>query len=277
MRVDASTVRLGVVGHPVSHSMSPAIWNATFAEENRNAVFVAYDVEPSELAGFVAGFRLDGGRGLNVTLPHKGAALELATARSAEAAAVGAANVLVLDGESTHAHNTDVIGVRGALAELGVPSGCSVLVVGAGGAGRAAAHAVAQDAREVLVTNRTASRAMQLAEAVGGRAVGWEDRDDAARACDVIVQSTSLGLTGEGLPIAAEALRGGPRYVLDLVYGADETPFVHIAREAGLLAADGLSMLVHQAAEAWRLFLGGDPPASTLRRVAFDVAGRTLG
>jgi shikimate dehydrogenase len=264
---------VGVIGHPISHSLSPKIWNAVFTELGVDATFEAFDVEADQVVDFVNGMR-GRARGFNVTIPHKEAALALATSASDEATAIGAANVLVLEPDGTRAHNTDVVGVREALRELGVGDNGSVLVLGAGGAAMAAAHAVRPSASEIVVTNRTRARAEALAAAVGGRTVSWDERDTAARAADLVIQATSIGMRNGDSPLTEQGLGGRTRYLLDLVYGPDETPLVHAARRAGITSADGLSMLVHQAARAWHLFFGGEPPVAELRRAAGDAAGR---
>ncbi|MEX2394269.1 MAG: shikimate dehydrogenase, partial [Actinomycetota bacterium] len=125
---------------------------------------------------------------------------------------------------------------------------------------------------KIVIANRTRARAEALAAAVGGRTADWGDRDTAAAASDLIIQATSIGMSDGALPLTPRALEGRTRYVLDLVYGPDETPLVRAAREKGIAASDGLSMLVHQAAEAWRLFFGGDPPLEAFRRAANAAA-----
>ena len=270
---DAGTQLAGVVGHPVVHSLSPAIQNAALRHDGRNAVYLAFDVPRESFAPFVEGMRAGGVRGLNVTLPHKGAAFELASSLSGDAEATSAVNLLVFTAAEIQGHNTDVVGVGRALGELGVPEGARALVIGAGGAGRATARALSLSGAEVLVANRTPERAAPLAERFSGTAVGWTDLDETAASVDVVVHATSLGLRPEDDPVLGErslatAVEKGCRFLLDLVYAPGETELVRVAREAGLVAADGLSMLVHQGAEAYRLLWGADAPIEVMREAA---------
>jgi shikimate dehydrogenase len=259
------TARLcGVIGHPIHHSLSPAIHNAALRHDGRDAIYEAFDVTNvrAELERLVA---LDA-VGVNVTIPHKRTALELASSRSPEAEAIGAANTLLFaDGIS--AHNTDPEGVLGGLRDLGVsPAGLRCLVVGAGGAGRAAVWALGSaGAAEVLVANRTPVP----------DAVAWEDLDDALAGAEIVVHATSVGMSGEETFLQVSALsRSKCKAVLDLVYAPGETDLVRKAGAAGFTTADGLSVLVHQAAAAYALFWGAPAPVQVMLHAAIRAAGR---
>jgi shikimate dehydrogenase len=251
-------------------------WDAALRHDGRNTVFLAFDVKPEDLAAFVEGMRVAGARGFNVTVPHKAAAFALCSERSDAAVQTRAVNVLVFEDGKVSGSNTDVHGVTEAVSDLGVEvEGARSLVVGAGGAGRAAVHALRRAGAEVSVANRTPERA----EGLGAAVVAWSDLADAAGEVDLIVQTTSVGMDGEDSVIDETALRAAAgrrlRAVLDVVYRPDETHLVRTARAAGLAAADGLGMLVHQAAEAWRLFFGGPAPVDVMRRAASAAAGRS--
>ncbi|HYZ90997.1 MAG TPA: shikimate dehydrogenase [Actinomycetota bacterium] len=274
--MDALTELIGVVGHPVRHSISPAFWEAALREAARNAAFLAFEVAPDDFGAFIEGMRVGGARGLNVTLPHKGAAFALTDERSETAESTRAVNVLVFDDQTTRGYNTDVHGVSAALADLGVElEGTSALVLGAGGAGRAAVAALRGGGAKVSVANRTADRAA----ATGVDVVDWAAVPEVLGDFDVVVHTTSVGLNGTGSVLDRAALdaaaRGRLRAVLDVVYRPGLTPLVESARAAGLAADDGLRMLVHQAAEAWRLFFGDDAPVDVMHEAAAAAAGRT--
>ncbi|MGH2759763.1 MAG: shikimate dehydrogenase [Actinomycetota bacterium] len=273
--MDAGTALLGVVGHPVAHSLSPAFWEPALRHDGRNAVFLAFDVQAQDFAAFVEGMRVAGARGFNVTVPHKGPAFDLSTERSEAAEGTGAVNVLVFEEGKVMGSNTDVQGVVEAVRDLGVELGGSrALVLGAGGAGRAAAFALARSGAEVRVANRTPQRARELGHPV----VEWADVPDAAGDFDLIVHTTTVGMDGESSVLGQDVLRSAAgrnlRAVLDVVYRPDETPLVRAARAAGLRTADGLRMLVHQAAEAWQLFFGSPAPADVMHEAAAAAAGR---
>jgi shikimate dehydrogenase len=274
--MDATTVLLGVVGHPVRHSLSPSFWNAALRHAGRNAVFLAFEVRAEEFSIFIEGMSAAGAVGFNVTIPHKSAAYALSTKRSDEADATGAVNVLVLDGDEIAGFNTDVHGVMEAVEDLGVdPSRGTALVIGAGGAGRAAVHALKRAGADVSVANRTTERA----DALGVPVVAWNDLSSSLGGFDLVVHTTSVGLDGSGSVVDENALRtaagGRLRAVLDVVYRPESTPLVEAARAAGLEAADGLRMLVHQAGEAWRLFFDDPAPLEVMHAAAARAAGRS--
>jgi shikimate dehydrogenase len=279
MTRDRDRIVAGVVGHPIGHSLSPAIHTAALSHGGMNAVYLAFDIPPEGFGAFVEGMIADGARGLSVTVPHKRAAYDLADELSETAERAGAVNTLVFDEHRVAGHNTDVTGIRRALAELGVEWASSrVLVIGAGGAGRAAAVAVA-GAASVSVANRTGARADEVAGLIaGGRSVRWSDLGNAAAASDVIVHATSVGLDGESSVLDAEAIEraaaGGCSVLLDLVYGRDETPLVGLARQSGLRAADGLGVLVYQAEEAYELLWGRRPAEGVMLHAALQASGR---
>jgi shikimate dehydrogenase len=277
---DARTELAGVAGHPIAHSLSPVIHNAALSSDGRNAVYLAFDVAPDDFPRFVEGMRSGGARGLNITVPHKTAAFALATWRSEDAEATGAVNTLVFEKAGVRAENTDVEGARRALADLGVTSGVRALVLGAGGAGRAAARALKTLGADVLIANRTPGRADEAAGRLGVEAVTWEDVGLEVAGVDLIVQATSVGLQG-GSPLDTGVLEaaagGGCRALLDVVYASGETEIVRTARASGIQAADGLGMLVHQATEAYRMFWGTEAPVEVMRGAALRAAGRQEG
>lgn len=277
--IDAQTQLCGVIGHPISHSLSPAIHNAALRHDGRNAVYLAFDVTDVEAA--LAGLGALGAVGCNVTIPHKETAWAAVAQRSEEAERIGASNTIVFGPDGAVAHNTDPDGILGALARLEVSAaGARCLVLGAGGAGRAAVWALhTAGAAEVAVANRTEERAAEVAADLGARFVRWEDLGDEVSGAEVVVQATAVGMDGEGRVFGAgemdRAAGGGCRGVLDLVYVGGGTPLVRDALAAGIPTADGLEVLVQQAAAAYRLFWGAEAPVEVMRRAALDTAGQT--
>jgi shikimate dehydrogenase len=251
--------RYAVVGNPVAHSASPRLFSALGSRLGVSLDYRAERVTEAELPSFLERVRGGAFRGLSVTLPHKEAALRLADTASPAARAVGAANTLVCTGGRLEAHNTDGVGLVRALAQKGVTlQGARVLVLGAGGAARAAVHAArTAGAASVVVANRTASRATRLAESMGAVAVLLQEEALAAvlAEAEVLVQASAAGLGRPGETALPRGCVLHPRLtVLDMVYQPLETQLLKDARAAGAACVDGLWMLVHQGVEQLRLF-----------------------
>jgi shikimate dehydrogenase len=259
------SLKAGVIGHPISHSKSPAIHRAWIAALGMDASYDAYDVAPEGLADFIARHRGGAGlRGVNVTIPHKEQSLALADAADAAAGHSGAANVLLFKEDGTiEARNTDGLGMLAAFkvaAPAFDPRTARVLVLGAGGAARGAVAAlVAAGAAEVTIANRTLSRAQDIADAFSGavKAVsGLAISSDA----DVVINATSLGLTSQGFRLAWPPARRGAM-ALDMVYGPSITDFLADAAAQGWATVEGIEMLIGQAAPSFEAFYGVAPPA----------------
>ena len=255
-----------LLGHPVAHSLSPAMHNAAFAALGLPHRYEARDVEPERLADVVEALRSEDVLGANVTIPHKEAALRLVDELADEARRIGAVNTIVRRSSRLVGDNTDGYGFARALATAHVDvTGKDVLVLGAGGAARACVNALSA-ARTVLVAARGLDRASALAQAAGmpARAMPWADARRTAR-IDVLVNATPLGLHGEDL-LAEFSFAELPRIVVDLVPTRTETPLVRRAREAqDVRVVDGLSMLLHQAARSFTLWTGREAPLAVMR------------
>jgi shikimate dehydrogenase len=220
-------------------------------------LYVRLPLEPSRFAETVRALPASGYAGINVTIPHKEAALELADAASEAAAAIGAANTLSFEGGAIEADNTDA---QGFLDALGRPvAGLTALILGAGGAARAVAWALREaGAREVSIWNRTPERAARVAAELGVRAAPRPVR------ADLLVNATSVGLHGsvDDLPLSKV---GDPELVADLVYSDHPTPVTAWATERGTSCVDGLEMLVRQGARSFVRWTGQDPPLDLMR------------
>lgn len=266
--IEASTKLFAVLGNPVGHSLSPRIQNAALESEGLDGVYVAIRCESPELDGLLRGLALAGGGG-NVTVPHKEAAARAVDEPTELVRRTGACNTFWSLRGKVYGDNTDVAGFRGAARSLlgEPPRGASVLLLGAGGAARAAlVGLMADEVDSVTVLNRTAARASALASELGeGRAsVASSPADLAGRAFDLVVNSTSLGLSPEDpLPLDLDALRP-PGAVLDLVYRPEETGLVAAARARGIPAADGGEMLVRQGAVAFERWWERPAPLQTM-------------
>jgi shikimate dehydrogenase len=263
-------IYLGVCGWPVAHSRSPQMHNAALAAVGlADWRYLRLPLPPDLFAETVRALPAAGFRGVNVTIPHKEAALALADRASEAARAIGAANTLTFEDGAIVADNTDAPGLLAALPEP--PAGRTVLVLGAGGAGRAAAWALkAAGAADVAIWNRTAERAAALAADLGVRAV--QDPGPA----DIVINCTSVGLhdpaaTFKALPLRADELGAGS-LVVDMVYRAGGTHLLQAARARGARVVDGLEILVAQGAASFERWTGMEAPREAMRVAATTIA-----
>jgi shikimate dehydrogenase len=259
----------GIIGDPVSHSRSPAIHNAAFAASGIDWVFVAFAVPRGMAARALDGVRALDIAGLSVTMPHKSDAAGACDELTPSAAALGAVNTVVARDRALLGDSTDGEGLLRSLHDEGVdPTGMRVVVLGAGGAARAIVHALGGQGASVTV----AARRLDAAEAAAaltpaGAAISMDTVGGAVAACDVLVNATPLGMRGERPPFPAEALTGR-RLVVDTVYHPAATPLLEEARARGVPHANGLGMLVHQAAIAFETFTGAPAPLDVMRAAA---------
>ncbi len=278
------TYQVRLLGHPVHHSLSPAMHNAAFRAIGMDAVYTAQDVPPARLGEAVEALRAADYLGANVTVPHKQDVLTLMDELTEESLTVGAVNTIVRDSDGRlTGSNTDAHGLENWLrSAAGGRSlvGQSTLVLGGGGAARAAVMALGRcGARSVLILNRTPARALAIVADLQTRlpraTLDWGGLEAAARPASspvgIVINATSLGLSGQAPPLDPSWL-GPDAWAIDLVYNPLETPFLSAARVAGARTDHGLGMLVHQAALAFTLWTGREAPLSTFQ----DAALRAL-
>jgi shikimate dehydrogenase len=260
----------GVFGHPVGHSLSPFIHGVFARDTGQQMTYRAYDVAPEEFAERVQAFFADGGRGLNITLPHKIVAVEVAQELTARAAHAAAVNTLALQGDNVLlGDNTDGGGlVRDLCDNLGlIITQRRVLILGAGGATRGVlAPLLGLEPAIVVIANRTPERAEALAAAFADlgvtQGVGFEYVGETP--FDLIINATSASLSGDIPPIPAGAI-GAQTVCYDLAYGRSAMAFVRWAQQSGCVrAVQGLGMLVEQAAESFRLWRGIRPQTASV-------------
>lgn len=263
-----------VIGHPVRHSLSPVIHNAAFRRLGLDWVYVALDVAPGGGRTAVDAMRALGLAGLNVTMPHKADVAAAVDRLSPVASALGAVNTVVAEGRTLTGESTDGAGLLAALAaDRGFdPADRRCLVLGAGGAARAAVLALAEGgAREVVVVARRrdqAARAAVLAGSVGRAGVAAD-----VAAVDLVVNATPVG---DQLPLGVRADDlGAGQLVVDLLYAPATTVLMGTAEARGAATANGLGMLVHQAALSFRLWTGEDMPLDAVKdALAVEPGGR---
>ncbi len=268
--ISGRTALYGVLGHPVVHSLSPAMHNAAFAALEVDAAYLALDVRPEALAEAVRGAHALGFQGLNVTVPHKEKALGLCARVAPGAKLVGAVNTLKRFPDGWEGHNTDAPAFRDLVAEAGFGTGARALVLGAGGAARAAAWAVL----ELGGTARVAARKPEAALAVcrgmaralhkpgaAAEPAPWADAAREAERADLVVNATSVGLAGKPGDLPALRWRAG-QLAADFVYG--DTAFAREAARAGARLVSGERILVRQGALAFHIWTGRAPPEDVM-------------
>jgi shikimate dehydrogenase len=269
----------GVMGWPVGHSRSPTLHGHWLATYGIDGAYVPLPVRPEDFAGAVRALASLGFRGVNVTVPHKEAAFRIADVRDAAAERMGAVNTLVFRDGKIYGSNTDGAGFLAhlkATAPEWRPESAPVVLLGAGGAARAIAAALADaGVPDIRVVNRTFERALALAQTMDGplTALPWVEREEALEDAGLLINATRLGMTGEEpLDIDVAGLPDGA-VVYDIVYAPLETPLLADARALGLTAVDGLGMLLHQAAPGFAAWFGVTPEVTPELRAAVLAGG----
>jgi 3-dehydroquinate dehydratase/shikimate dehydrogenase len=260
-QVDAATRVYGVAGDPVGHSLSPVIMNTALRRENVNAVYLALHAKTlKDLLSCVREIPL---HGLSITMPYKQAILEHLDNTDTHTSKVGACNTVVRgqDGK-LYGFNTDTAGVVRPLEQRITIEGAKVLVLGAGGAARAAVFGLKERGAEVWVMNRTTAKGQKLARQAKARTVKRPDLKKMA--FDVIVNATPVGMTGNESPLKEHEMQA--KIVFDMVYDPVETPLLRMARAKGLAVIPGVEMFVHQAARQFEIWTGKPAPADDMLR-----------
>lgn len=270
------TKQLGVIGYPLSHTLSPVFQQAALDHHGIPVTYTAWPTPPERLGETVDRLRGPKYMGFNITIPHKEQLLDLVDEVDEMARSIGAVNTVVNRDGTLSGYNTDAYGFVKSLKEKANfdPLGKTVLLLGAGGAARAAAYALAAEGVERLtIANRTAARAKALAEDVGRLLpnVHVSSLQNVSGDADLIVNSTSVGMaSGDGAgqtPLGADSI---PEHALayDMVYTPAETPFLRCAQEAGARVVGGLWMLIYQGASSFELWSGKDAPVDVMYQAA---------
>lgn len=267
----ADTKHAFVCGHPISHSRSPMIHGHWLKTYGISGDYRAVDVMPEDFGDFASGLAENGFVGGNVTIPHKEAAFALADSRETVAEIIGAANTLWLENGNLCATNTDAYGFAANLDERspGWDAHKTALVLGAGGASRAIIHALIERGFTAIhVANRTEGRARELADRFGAKVMAhpFVALDELAADAGLLVNTTSLGMKGEGsIPLHMANIRS-EALVTDIVYVPLITPFLADAKAHGFNIADGIGMLLHQAVPGFEKWFGVRPEVTSQLR-----------
>jgi len=266
----------GVVGDPIEHSLSPEMHNAAFKKLGLNCIYLPFRVAPRDLKSAMMGMRALNIRGFNVTTPHKTAVIKYLDELDEAAQEVGAVNTIRNDERRLIGYNTDGLGALKALQEQnGDPSEKRIVLIGAGGAARAIAFSLAGRARSVLILNRSKHRAVKLAKDVErrlgkktlARQLVGNSLLEALRGADILINATSVGMyprTDETL--ATRKVLHPDMVVFDIIYNPPKTLLLREAEAAGAKTISGVGMLVHQGAEAFKIWTDHSPPIEVMRR-----------
>jgi shikimate dehydrogenase len=277
MNLSGHTKPFAVLGHPIGHTLSPVMHNASIQALEFDGIYLALDVHPDRLMEVLPAMQTMGFGGVNLTVPHKEIAFHGLEKLDDSALLFGAANTVEFTEEGMVGHNTDGYGFIKALEEAFGKSveNDAVFVLGCGGAGRAIAlQAAVKGAKTLVLADIDADRVRRLKDEIIGLTPKVEvvealcdcEKAELCRACDLVVQASPVGMK-EGDPslLSAEAFREGQR-AFDLIYMYPETAFLSTAREAGAGIANGLGMLLHQGARAFEIWTGIEPNIPAMRQ-----------
>ncbi|MGB9838099.1 shikimate dehydrogenase [Methanothermobacter sp.] len=277
--ITGNTQLTGIIGYPLTHSLSPQMHNAAFKSLGMDWAYVPFPVKPSGLEEAVRGLGALNVRGVNVTIPHKESVTEYISEIDETASLIGAVNTLKFEGETIKGYNTDASGCLMALEEVTSVDGSSVIILGAGGAARACAFKLAVEGAMVTVLNRTPERARALAEDMKGaldievKHGGYELIPRCVEGADILIDTTPVGMyphmDDEPL-VRAESMHEG-LVVYDLVYNPPETVLLREAMAAGAVPVSGIRMLLYQGAEAFRIWTGREPPLDVMEHALLDA------
>ena len=247
----------GITGHPLQHSKSPVMQNAAIKKAGINAVYLRFDSLTLEnVCDVIREYEI---RGMNVTIPYKQDIFRLLDKASDTCFQVGAVNTVINDNGVLKGENTDVEGIRFAFRSKGIgPKGKKVLILGAGGAARAAAYTFTQSGSEISIAGRTSGKACDVS-----RMFGTGIHEGSVKGYDIIVNCTPVGLVDGEYPADLSDMHSG-QVVFDMVYGR-ETPLIAMAKKNGCTLVDGADMLVGQGAESFRLWFGKEPDVEMMR------------
>jgi len=280
MTISGKTQVCGVIGDPIEHTLSPAMQNAAFEHLKLDWVFLAFKVKATELEDALRGMRGLVIRGLNVTMPHKNAVIAFLDKVDENAKFLGSVNTILADDGELTGFSTDGLGAVNALKENGVKlSGKKVVLLGAGGAAKAVAFALAKEARELIILNRTSEKTNQLAETLSsrfGKKVAGERltpkiTQKELENADILINATSVGMhpQADQSLVAPQWLKPNLA-VMDIVYNPLETKLAKDAKAAGAQIISGVEMLIYQGAASFEIWTEHKAPVEVMRKAALN-------
>ena len=280
MTITGKTRICGVIGEPIEHTLSPIMHNAAFQTLGLDYVFLAFRVKTADVEDAASGIRALNIRGLNVTMPHKTAIIKHLDRVDLSAQIVNSVNTILNKENLLFGFNTDGVGALKALKENGVElKGRKVLLLGAGGAARAIAYALAKEADELAVLNRTVKQAQALAKLlekacnkkIASGSLSPSDIQSNLQDSDILINATAIGMKPkpDESPVAPKLLRKNLA-VMDIVYNPLETKMVKDAKAAGATVISGVEMLIHQGAASFEIWTGKSAPVEVMRQAVLS-------
>lgn len=280
MGISGKTKVYGVIGDPIEHSLSPVMQNAAFEAAKLDCVFLAFTVKSENVEKAAAGVRAMGIRGLNVTMPHKNAVVSFLDEVDPNAKLINAVNTVKNVGGKLYGLNTDGVGALNALRENRVdPKGKKVTLLGAGGAARAVAFALAGEADEICIVNRTLAAAADLAnllhERFNSKVFAYALSPLTVKAtvaeADLLINASSIGMkpNANQTPVPRRWLKKDMA-VMDIVYNPVETKLARDAKAAGAKVVSGVEMLIYQGAASFEFWTGCEAPVEVMRKAALN-------
>lgn len=265
-----------VIGDPIAHSLSPFMHDTWFQHHGIDAGYIPIRVEPDNLEKAFESLKLLGVSGFNITLPHKQAIIPFLDNLDETALKMNAVNTVVYDNQEYVGFNTDGDGFVRSLLRQSVDVDGKVLVIGAGGAARGISYALKRAGfGDVTITNRTYRRAEELAEETGSAAITMPDAEASLSDFDIIIQTTSVGLSqDDALPLSLDRLKEGS-VVADIIYNPLTTSFLEKAQEKNCTIVNGVGMFVYQGAIAFEKWTGIEPDTEKMIQLITEKLGGT--
>ncbi|HUJ84462.1 MAG TPA: shikimate dehydrogenase [Candidatus Acidoferrales bacterium] len=280
MAVSGKTKVFGVIGDPVEHSLSPVMQNAAFASTKIDSTFLAFNVKSSDVGKAMVGVRALGIQGLNVTMPHKASVISFLDEVDSVAKALKAVNTVKNENGKLLGFNTDGVGALSAFRENGVEfKGKKVMLLGAGGAARAIAFALAEHAAEVSILNRSIVTAAQLADLIketfDSKVFAYALSPLTVKGnlvdADILINATSVGMKpNDNETLVAPKWLKPDLAVMDIVYNPIETKLAKKAKAAGAKVVSGVEMLIYQGAASFEIWTGAKAPVEVMREAALS-------
>jgi shikimate dehydrogenase len=275
MKLTGKTAVYGIIGHPVKHSLSPLMQTAAFKALGIDAIYVPFEVDPENLGEAVNGLRVLNVRGFNVTVPHKEGIIEYLDFVDEDAEFLGAVNTVKNEDGQLNGYNTDADGFFRSLIEEGVElDGRRVTMFGAGGAARAVGYAVLKGGAKFLnIVNRNFSRGKSVGELLGkrGNVLVFPLKENTVatllKDTDIVINTTSAGMKPDDPPLFDYSLIPEGITVVDIIYNPAETPLLKAAKGKGCKIVNGLGMLIHQGAIAFKIWTGREAPVEVMKKI----------